>query len=330
MQESTNPLGPPPSLDSYATSHSIKEDLPLEWVLGQLWGLWNLGSHKVSCPSPTHSDSTPSFNLWKPDASGRYTKFGCYGCSLRGDVIDAVQIHYEVGYVEALEIASSKLLPEYQKSGFLPQQDTRERIPVEAVRRSYDELLEYELDLPTVVRFLNMMDMMDVLSYVDQWKVHGHKLIHAVGFPHYNPSGELTGVKFRDPVKRSKKWGIRGSQFPWLYGAWRDLGRQHVVLCEGESDTIWAAHQLRERNCDVLGLPTGALQIPTAHQLEQLEGRVVWLVFDGDDAGKAATATWMDRLARGHIVEVPRNHDLVSCGISMHDLLGLKGGPNGS
>lgn len=324
-----NPLGDAPKLEMYQDANWVKSELPLEWVLGHLWGLWGLGSQKVSCPNPTHSDSTPSFNLWQPDSAGRFMKFGCYGCSLRGDVIDAIQIHFKVQYMEALDIATNQLVPEYKSSGFLPQVDTRPVVSRDEVEVAYNELLEYGDDLAPVVRFLNEKEMLSILPYQEKWRVRGHHLINGVSFPHYSPSGVLTGVKFRDRAKLDKKWGIRGSQFPWLYGSWRDSGRQNVVLCEGETDTIWAAYQLQKRNCDVLGLPTGAAQAPTPQQIEQLEGRDVWLAFDGDDAGHRAIEVWMERLARGHIVEVPLGHDLVSCKVSMANLLRTKGGPDG-
>lgn len=320
-----NPLGTAPSLELYQDANWVKEQLPLEWVLGHLWGLWGLGSHKVRCPSPTHNDSTPSFNLWKPDSAGRYMKFGCYGCDLRGDVLDAIQIQANVSYMEALELAATKLVPEYQKSGYLPQVDSRPAVSRDEVKASYLELLELSYDLAPVVRFLNEKGMLEILPYQEKWRVRGHRLINGVSFPHYAADGTLTGVKFRDRSKMEKKWGIRGSQFPYLYGAWRDTGKLNVVLCEGETDTIWAAWQLRDRNCDVFGLPTGALQTPTEQQLAQLEGRDVWLAFDGDAAGNRAREIWMERLARGHNVDVPIDHDLLSCGIPIWNLLCTSG-----
>lgn len=100
--------------------------------------------------------------------------------------------------------------------------------------------------------------------------------------------------------------------------------RENVVLCEGETDTIWAAWQLADRNCEVFGLPTGAGQEPNKEQAEHIQDRSVWIMFDGDAAGRLAAGKWKSRLARGHIVEIPAGEDIVSCGVSVLKLLGLE------
>lgn len=323
-REGMNPLGSPPSLEEHSPK-SIREQLPLEWTIGHLWGLWGVGKTRVSCPSGDHGDSTPSFNLWAPDNTGQYTKFGCYGCGIRGDVLDAIQLYYHVGFHEAIDIAVDKLIPEFQKSSYVCGLETRPESSVEEMRVVYDELCSMGHDQAILTRFQNSKFMLTTGPYPhDEWRWRGHKSISGVSHPHYSPSDELFGVKFRDKLDLSKKWGIRGSKFSYLYGSWRDQGRENVVLCEGETDTVWAAWQLRDRNCDVMGIPTGAAQQPPYEAVAQLMGRKVWILFDGDPAGRRGASNWETRLAGAVIVDVPDGEDLMSCGISVPKLLGLK------
>lgn len=300
----------------------VKASIPLEWVVGELWGLWGVGSSKVSCPNPNHGDSTPSFNLWSRDGRGCFDSFGCYGCGLRGDVIDVVQITQGLSFPAALDYIDGVLLPKYQASGYQVQEVHKEDVTPDDIARCYNEL---DRDPQTLLKFLARMQMLPAREYVEiEWRWAGHFLLDCVSIPHLDRDGALTGVKYRDYLDRERRWGILGSRFFELYGAWRDQGRRNVVLCEGESDTVWAAHQLAGRDCDVLGLATGAGQHPTVSNLEELEGREVWIMFDGDEAGDRAAKLWKSRLARGHIVEVPAGEDLMSCNIPVAHLLGLK------
>jgi hypothetical protein len=72
---------------------------------------------------------------------------------------------------------------------------------------------------------------------------------------------------------------------------------------------------------DVFGLSTSA-KGPSRRMLDHLEDRRVFVVYDGDDAGRAAVHEWMR--ARPHesfVVRLPEETDILSCGLPIGDLL---------
>lgn len=307
------------------TPQEVKKRLPLEWLIGDSWGIWGVGSRKVACPNPEHKDDTPSFNLWSPDDKGLFTKFGCYGCGIKGDAIDVIKQHYGVDFHEALRIAEQDLIPKYESSDYNPKQYYSSSMSPEDIEEAYEELVSSGFGDVPYISFLANRGILPVLSFGrEQWAWMGHSSISAVSFPHYNTDGKLTGVKFRDSAHTDRRWGIRGSRYPHLYGAWRDSGHQNLILCEGETDTVFASWQLRDRQCDVLGLPTGATQHPTTEYLEQVRNRTVWLAFDGDKAGRDATKIWMDLLPDAKVVVIPDGRDICNCDQTMVQLLGLR------
>jgi hypothetical protein len=309
---------------------SIRRELPLEWAVGYLFGVWGTGPQMVPCPLPGHEDSMPSFNLWAEDEDGFPIRFGCFGCGANGDVIDAIRVARGVGFLEACRIAVNELIPAMRDSGWTPA----ERVggPVRAAATS--EALELVLDRIThgpegfgLERFLERKGLDGLYDYVTTDWSWGEFATPApvVFFPHRDWDGELTGIRYRSVRKDSTRWTELGSRFPALYGAWRDKGRPAVLLCEGETDTVWAAWQLRERPVDVLGLPAGAAQKPPAGAVRRLDGRTVWLAFDADIAGRIATARWLEALqpAAGgvRIVQLPEGEDVLSCGIAIRELM---------
>jgi hypothetical protein len=89
---------------------------------------------------------------------------------------------------------------------------------------------------------------------------------------------------------------VAGGQLSALYGEWRDRGNRQVILVEGESDVWLAAWRTRDEDVDVLGLPSGASAKPRREWVEQMAGREVTIMFDADEAGRRAAATWASAL----------------------------------
>lgn len=317
----------------------IREKLPLEWVLGQLYGMWGVGSIKVSCPMPDHGDSTPSFNLWSPGERGHYTRFGCYGCGVKGDVLDLIQLNKGVGFGEALDLAYREFLPQFLEGEYEVQIPQVAEVDREGMEEIYLGLLEQRISEVPITAFLTRKGLLYEEGLKEhawqEWRWRGHPLIQAVSMPHYDHAGVLTGVKFRHILRRENKWGIKGSSYPCLYGAWRDKGRQDVLLCEGESDTVLASCQLGfsvAAAIDVLGVPSGVKQRPTEGQLLQLSGRKIWMAFDGDEAGQSAVGMWCDAIwdyspgeTEVKLLTIPAGEDIGSCGIHVMDLLERSG-----
>lgn len=309
------------------TPTEIREMLPIDWVIDKLWDL-KVSSTKIICPNPNHKDDTPSFNVWNSTGSGVYTKFGCYGCGWRGDVFDVIQDAYGCTFGEAMDKAIDELLPQYHGDNWTGGEDTRPVVTQEELEAHYNDIVSWGQVEYTLHKFMRAKGMIHIVEYAqEEWKWRGHA--GYVSIPHYDNQQRITGVKFRDPRDLARKWGILGSHYVEPYGIWRDQGHENVVLCEGETDTVWAAYQLQHlqgRNCDVFGIPTGVAQIPPKESLDILRGRKVWIIFDGDEPGKNGAIKWNEALRQtsSHIKQVPWGHDLCDSGVPVATILGLK------
>src|SRR5690606_40605933 len=106
-----------------------------------------------------------------------------------------------------------------------------------------------------------------------------------VTIPHLGPPEEeggplrVNGLKTR--TARTHPYAVAGSVLSSLYGAWRDRGRDLVVLTEGESDTWEMAWRLRDR-ADVFGLPSGAAARPRPEWAASLVASDVVPRFDAE------------------------------------------------
>jgi hypothetical protein len=310
---------------------AIRRALPLEWAVGQLFDAWGAGAAMMPCPLPYHQDDTASFNLWAEDADGFPIRYGCFGCGSNGDVVDLIRIKRGVGFLEACRIAVEELIPEMERSDWRPA----DRTVVERSRAATPAELEAALtrlrasDAPSIQPFLERKGMADLgagfANYLRQEWRWGAFLTPAptIFFPHRDWDYQLTGIRFRSARRDGTRWTETGSRFPALYGAWRDRGRPKVLLCEGETDTVWGAWQVEGplSPWDVMGLPAGAAQKPPEDAVRRLAGRDVYTAFDGDMAGRIATARWHEALDGAFAVPIPDGEDVLSCGISITDLI---------
>ncbi len=299
------------------TPSAIKSALPIEWLAGRLWDLWIEDDGMVACP--LHEDSTPSFNLWAPDSSGVPQKWGCFGCGARGDVIDAIMLADGVSYQEALTLARDTYIPEFQQGGRMAR--PRSVVEPTGVDEVWANLPKPE-DL-TVAKYCYGRGIKDAWLYAkDSWRWRGVGN-DIVAMPHFCLDGAVTGIKMRNID--SKKWSVSGSRYSHLYGSWRNFRHDRAVICEGETDTVWAAWQLHGLATDVFGLASGVSQVPPKAALDMLAGRKIALLFDGDGPGAAAAERWAWSLKFTcddiRTITVPSGEDVVSCGIPVADLL---------
>jgi hypothetical protein len=280
-----------------------------------------------SCPLPGHQDDTPSFNLWAEDEDGFPIRFGCFGCAVTGDVVDAIQFARGVGFLEACRVAVDELVPALAASSWAPAERVAAPRSDPAIDADLRAVLDRIAGCDDLEAFLSSKypDPGAILSYAYMAWGWGTFRTPAptVYFPHRDWGRRFTGIRYRSIRKESTRWTERGSRFPALYGAWRDQGRPAVLLCEGETDTVWAAFQLARdsRPWDVLGLAAGAAQKPPEDAVARLRGRRVLLAFDSDMAGRIATARWREALDETLVVPIPEGEDVLSCGIPIQTLI---------
>lgn len=318
-----------PGFDARYEPPAVKAALPVEWALGHLFGVWGAGTGEMHpCPLPGHQDDTPSFNLWAPDDEGVPMRWGCFGCGANGDVIDLIREARGVGFTDACTIAVDELLPVFRMADWNPSDPQQGQYGVR--RAAEPEELEHALGKlepsePHLHAFLSRKGLLVPDHYVmKEWAWRGaYQGMPVVVFPHYDWNTDLRGLRLRS-VRRGNRWTVKGSRFDALYGAWRDQGHRVVVLCEGETDTVYAAWQLRSYPVDVLGLATGAAQKPPEEAIRRLEGRAVWLAFDGDMAGRIAENRWrsaLDDKAEIRVIRMPDGMDVCTVGAPIRILM---------
>ena len=292
----------------------------IDWALARITGVWAKSGEMIKCPLKGHDDSTPSFNLWADDEEGVPQRFGCFGCGRNGDVVEMIQelegVDRRTALLRATELAQEEA-----------QDDTpRDRAPREQEKRELEPTLQELKDQVNATRLASFQAYMtekgmgweDLERFaMEKWEwTPGERGVVAV--PHRRAGGELTGLKYRTT---SRKWNEPGSRFPALYGTWLDQNHPNVLLCEGESDTVWGAWSLREDDWDVMGLPSGINQQAQDEWLERLADRTVVIVFDADVEGMKGALRWSKILPNALFIRLPEDEDLLSCGIPVKELI---------
>jgi hypothetical protein len=247
--------------------------------------------------SPFRPDNHPSFDVFGP----KLERWGDFAEGVTGDVLDLLKrFAPDRRFVEIKDWAA-RLLRECEESGWSG--------PTEGVMRQ-------QFDLETARRFVNgvltntnsgadmyihewlMNDRDDYLhsNVSASWLIYTFKLGWGGGriiIPYINRYGRLRWYKTRypgGPVRAASGTGYDSI----FYGEHLDTGDKTVVLCEGESD-VWSGTHAAGQDFVFLGLPTGAGTLPNGLAETLIDRRVI-LAFDGDDAGRTATARWADYL----------------------------------
>lgn len=290
----------------------------IDFAFYAVTGQWLIPLQQISCPFPGHDDYTPSFNLFDADETGTPQSFGCFGCDKRGDVMQLLE---ELTGLrgQALLIKAEELAHEEAESGPDGRRTTKTRI----VRDFGDTMLEIEQGITDVrlrglSKYLEAKGLGQAESFARETLGWAPSNYGTVAVPHRDSAGSITGIKYRT-LKR--KWSADGSSWPALYGTWLDRRHGTVILCEGESDMLWASWWLRGVACDVLALPSGASAAVTDDWVERVRGRRLFLLFDADQAGRRATAEWTARRPDAYTGRLPEGEDLLSCGIPVLEVL---------
>jgi hypothetical protein len=283
----------------------------VRWALGELAGRWPETGEKIHCPFPGHDDRKPSFSVKDNDV------WFCSCTRGPGDVmmlISGIEGHTGQDLISRAE----GLAGEEQEAGG-PMQRSHEPLRPPDFAAQYSRLVIASGSKLSTVRFRSHVTGMrlnpDYVASEWGWTDAGPGTI---AMPHRSPDGLIiTGIKYRRPG--GSKWSDAGASYPFLYGAWRDYGYRDVLLCEGESDTVYAACCLLGSKIDVLGLPAGASG-PSMVWLAQLRGRRLVIAFDGDQAGWSAMREWAVARPDARIAYLSDGADIRSSEIAVADL----------
>lgn len=116
----------------------------------------------------------------------------------------------------------------------------------------------------------------------------------ALAFPYRDEHGRVTGIKYR--YRNGFKASEPGSHYG-IFGVEHVVGKERVIICEGESDTLRVATECG--GAYGVGGTSGA-SVSQAQwskfAIHFLFAKRVYLLYDGDEAGRKATDTAMSVL----------------------------------
>lgn len=299
----------------------LKRRLPIGYVARAL-GL-EVKDDRAICPM--HDDHRPSLELKEGGAEGDW--WVCSPCGTGGDVIRLVREVQHCSFGVALRRLTEMLeeLPADRTwdgddigPRFVPDETWEKRLlecATRSVEHAHAGLTAYSYGLLTGDEPDDVKAAWDTYL-IDQWEWCIDETARVL-IPHRAPDGTLTGVKARrrgDP--RRVAWGA----FDHLYGSWREQGHEDVVLCEGESDCVWAAAS--GEAVDALALPAGARGARSDWKDWLARYQAVYLAFDADAAGERAQRSWKAALGNRAVpIRLSEGEDLRSCGTPLGDLL---------
>lgn len=305
---------------------ALREKLPLAYACETL-GITLDAEGRALCPF--HDDTTPSFQLRRDDDGVQ--RWACWPCGIGGDVFDIIQRVEAVSFPEA--ITRADLLYE----GMGPNWAQKFELRSDKVAAETPEQWRAQIDAGLRRALLPDNDGMlcIVAGLVDEglqmaqrrridrqlrdrwsWALDENNNIL---IPHLDLENKPRAIKVR--ALGGLKWSRSGSRYDVLYGIWHGQTRRSLLLCEGESDAVWA--DLQDPGIDVLALPSGANTIRDAYVQHALNYDDIFLAFDADNAGIKATRLWIEALdGRARVVRLPRGHDLRSARPDIHEILG--------
>jgi hypothetical protein len=251
---------------------------------------------------PFHDDEHPG---GKPSAEvgSDPCLFECWSCGAIATAAELVSViidcTLEEGLRRAVEIAGTN------DGGLERKRRSRAAEPVrlEAELARQTQGVRYPHGVDPVARFVADRGWSaDIASYVQtQWGWAGDYRGRLV-MPCRDADGVLHGIRWRLPPSWEKSSRPR-SRFASLYGSWRLDGQREVWICEGETDTVWAAWHLEPFNVGVLGMP-GGRYIPRDRDVQLLSGRVVVIVTDNDVVGEEARERWHRSLGDCEVIDL--------------------------
>lgn len=284
----------------------LKVQLPIAFVAEQAGMRLVAGDGRIHAICPFHPDTDPSFDIYPWGAGER---FGCFSCGAGGDVLDFIQKMWGLGFRDACEMG---------KRGVARMKALGWDRPVLGAVFEWNEAAATEMHrrgglggLDEIIANKGWCFPAEHLTATWGCRSMGDQLL----VPVWDETKALVGLKHRPLNGARSLISLPGSRLrTTLYGAQQPL-RPAVVLCEGESDAWTASWLLRDwENFTVLSLPAGCGAAPG--RLDLLSGRKVLLCFDGDEAGKMATARWRDALANSRedvrCLWTPAGEDLTS------------------
>lgn len=226
---------------------------------------------------PFHEDNTPSFSIHLEEGV-----WHCFSCEDSGTLNSLYRrLGKEVDTSVRLYQAKQKTeAPIIRQTNFAAKSNSQIR----------------GLRLPEGQRFLNsFIAARGILRETTKLYGLGYDAERdALTFPYVDTEGHVTGIKYR--YRNGFKASESGSSYG-LYGLNRIVGKERVILCEGESDTLRVATQYSDSFA--VGGTSGAAVSDSQwsrFSISLLFARRIYLLYDGDEAGDKAAGNGLRML----------------------------------
>lgn len=223
---------------------------------------------------PLHEDRSPSFSIHLDSGV-----WHCFGCERSGTIrqlyrLLGEEVSRDVQILQARQRAEA---PELATKDFTPLANSY----VDWIRRP--EARTFVEDYCTGRGILP-----DALRH---FGVGYNPERDALSFPYVDEEGRVTGIKYR------YRSGFKASESDSVYGIFgleNVVGRNTVIICEGESDTL-STWSLYGGSYGVGG--TSGASVSEAHwagyAISLLFAKRIYLLYDADEAGSKCVATAM-------------------------------------
>jgi len=247
----------------------------------------------LHCPLETHEDRRPSFSIHLDE--GMWT---CFSCQEKGNINQlyrrlGVSIGYDVRFAQARKMAEAPVIQSHNFAALANAhiKSLRQSVPGQRAVRDFIESRGISPDA------------------VAHFGIGWDEQRTAISFPYAETTGRVSGIKYR--YNNGFKASETGSQYG-LYGLNDAVGKEQVIICEGESDTLatWSRYGHEYGVCGTSGASVSDTQW-SRFGLYLLFARRIFLLYDADSAGDKCAATAMSVLGTDKCVRIrpPEEYD---------------------
>lgn len=295
---------------------SLKEDLPVDYVL----------HHYGFAPVREESQALLYTVPWRPDDHPSLAVFARKGSDIRngwadraaqdasGDLFDLIA-HIEgvptgQALAKAEEIHALWQTEEDYVGPPVPDRVTTSAEEMEAyVNRAKLEQQEDPAALASWLYERGAPYTASWLSSVFRVSAIGGEIL----MPYLDEDGTFVSFRRRS-LSGGKVMSVAGSTMDTGYGLWMIDPARPLVICEGESD-VWAGTFHLGSQFNFVGVPGASIRPESIDVGLTADIETVYLCFDGDRAGRDASARWYDFLAQTgiedvRVVAMPEGKDL--------------------
>ena len=279
-----------------------------------------------SCPSPDHADHHPSFSVYL-DRQGRQ-RWKCQSqCGRSGDALDLLEWLENCSKSEAL-----RRLREYCGKSWEATPPVKKRdLPIERplLYRIVDGLDQSEADKTYLDKYLAWRGWSAEIAQEFRLSVVTDRQgVQRIRHPYLAPSTNgdwvVTWYQDRGPTRSAPRWDSPKGSASYPYNL-RSLERDNlraVIVCEGPADTI-SAHLALEGVSGVACIGIAGANAWKSQWSVLLEGLLVIVVMDNDEAGERLVVSIKDSSPSGVIALKPIGKDLSAMLLS-HGVEGVK------